>query len=215
MWTSIFHGQKSTSNFTTSKLYVSIFCHHSTNAQIFYKSAAEATHKHYYEKSQVSVIRCFHNYKKQLSPQYKQENLNVFFKIPKLSSTRTADLEIKFPVSVEIYQASESRPYHQQNEVGISRHLHETLNSTSDHVNFGTFSKLILSKKYRDNTQAPGHTALGSETILSVQFPSTRTPPRWPVAPFHMLTHCPALHRWRPVQSTSPVSETLTQLSGY
>ena len=144
-----------------------------------------------------------------------QENFNVFLKIPKPSSTRTADLEIKFPVRVEIYQASESCPYHQQNEVGISHHLHETLNSTSDHVNFGTFSKLILSKKYRETTQAPGHSALESETTLSVQFPSTRTPPLWPVAPFHMLTHCPALYRWRPVQSTSPVSETLTQLSGH
>lgn len=149
---SIFHGQKSTSNFTTSKLYVSIFCHHSTNAQIFYKSAAEATHKHYYEKSQVSVYGVFIIIKSNYLPSTSRENLNVFFKIPKLSSTRTADLEIKFPVSVEIYQASESRPYHQQNGVGISRHLHETLNSTSDHVNFGTFSKLILSKGWGQYT---------------------------------------------------------------
>lgn len=100
-------------------------------------------------------------------------------------------------------------------KVSDSFYLHNTIDSEKRSPNFESFSDITLRSPKRIHKHL-------NETVLRPQMSSSQfsppcswPPPQWPVAPFHMLTHCPALHRWRPEQSTSSVSETLTQLSGH
>lgn len=105
-----------------------------------YRSAAETKYKHYQEKSlKVFMKLCFQNcYKQLLTSHHVQENLNVL-KIPQLSNTKNAGLEISFQSALKSVKQAKVLPTIGV-EVGISLQLHESsilsLTTTSILVHF-------------------------------------------------------------------------------
>lgn len=109
----------------------------------------------------------------------------------KCTCIKPAGLEISFQTALKSVRQAEVLP-----ETGGSLHFHETLNSATDHLNRGTFSKISLPTRSKGHTQ---HQGLETRSVRS------------PGAPVHTRTHrCPPCTVATGAKP-SPVPETWTR----